>query len=84
MTCAVVLAHEGGNGNSKGLKYHPVKTIQLSIGGPGGGCIGAKAVDIGLDDEIGHGVEHGLQARRQPYVDGLLQHIFFKLDVFEN
>ena len=68
---AVVLAHEGSDGDTEGVDDHPVEHIDFSVGCPCGNGIGSEGVDICLNDNVGDGVHGALQSGRETDVDHL-------------
>lgn len=77
---AVVLSHEGGDGDTKGVDDHPEYTVDLAVGGPGCDGIGSQRVDAGLYDDIGGGVHDRLKPCREADLDNPLQHVQIQPD----
>ncbi len=76
-----VLARKGGDGNAKGTHNHPEEAVNLAVSGPGRGGINTKGVDAGLDDDVGDGVHHALEPRRQADYHNTPQHCGIKGDL---
>ena len=62
---AVVLPHEGGDGDAEGPDDEPAQAIHLAKDRPGGHGDGAVEVDPGLDVGVGDVVHGGLKAGRE-------------------
>ena len=61
----VILPHKGGDGDAQSLQDHPENAVQLAVGSPGRNSVCVKAVDGGLDHEIGNRIHDRLDTGRQ-------------------
>ena len=80
---AVVLPHKRSDRDAESGADHPENSVQLAVGGPGGGGVGAKGVDRGHDRDIGDGEQDGFQSCRDPHLKLCLQHSPVKTNTAE-